>query len=57
MPESYLISNSDWVSRVQVVRKEGGIIVVKNERDELISTRMITGWCMCIDYMKLIDAT
>jgi len=31
--------------------------VVKNERDEPISTRMVTRWRLCIDYRKLNDAT
>ncbi|XP_075499257.1 uncharacterized protein LOC142537643 [Primulina tabacum] len=34
----YAISDSSWVSHVQVVPKKGGIIVVRNENDELIST-------------------
>jgi len=33
------------------------MIVVKNDLDELIPTRTITGHRMCIDYMKLYDAT
>jgi len=37
----YPILDSDSVSQVQVLPKEGGIIVVKNEKDELISTRMV----------------
>ncbi|XP_075521338.1 uncharacterized protein LOC142554562 [Primulina tabacum] len=35
----YAISDSSWVSPVQVVPKKGGITVVRNENDELISTR------------------
>jgi len=49
--------HSDWVSPVQVVPKKGSTIIVKNERVELISTRMVTGWRTCIDYRKLSDAT
>ena len=37
----YPISDSEWVSPLQVVPKKGGMIVIKNERDELISTRTI----------------
>ena len=33
--------------------KKSGIIVVKNENNELIPTRVTTGWHMCIDYRKL----
>jgi len=32
----YPIPNSEWVSPVQVVSKKGGMIVVKNEKNELI---------------------
>nr|GFB19578.1 hypothetical protein [Tanacetum cinerariifolium] len=35
----------------------GGITVVENENNELIPTRLVTGWCVCIDYRKLNDAT
>ncbi|XP_075481163.1 uncharacterized protein LOC142521874 [Primulina tabacum] len=53
----YAISGSSWVSPVQVVPKKGGITVVRNENNELISTRPVTGWRVCIDYKKLNDAT
>ncbi|KAL4337572.1 hypothetical protein AHAS_Ahas12G0123600 [Arachis hypogaea] len=53
----YPISNSPWVSPVHVVPKKGGITVVPNERNELIPTRTVTGWRMCIDYRKLNEAT
>ena len=39
----YAISNSPWVSLVQVVLKKGGMIMVQNEKDELLSTRTVTG--------------
>ncbi|KAJ8769637.1 hypothetical protein K2173_005240 [Erythroxylum novogranatense] len=47
----------DEVSPVQVVPKKGGTTVVENEKNELIATRKVTGWRMCIDYRKLNDAT
>ena len=53
----YPISNSPWVSPVQVVPKKGGMTVVKNDRNELIPTRTVIGWRMCIDYRKLNGAT
>ncbi|CAN6685971.1 unnamed protein product [Malus baccata var. baccata] len=49
----YPISDSRWVSPVQVVSKKSGITVVKNEEQELVPTRMVTGWRVCIDYRKL----
>ncbi|XP_042012350.1 uncharacterized protein K02A2.6-like [Salvia splendens] len=53
----YSIPDSNWVSLVHMVPKKGGIQVVKNEKNELIPTRPITGWRMCIDYRKLNAAT
>ncbi|KAI3724961.1 hypothetical protein L1987_64729 [Smallanthus sonchifolius] len=53
----YPISDSTWVSPTQVVPKKGGMTVVKNERNELIPTRTVTGWRVCIDYRRLNDAT
>ena len=53
----YPISDSAWFSPMQVVPKKGGMTVIKNDKDELISTRTVTGWRMCIDYRKLNDAT
>ncbi|XP_057755771.1 uncharacterized protein LOC130974952 [Arachis stenosperma] len=53
----YPISDSPWVNPVHVVPKKGGITVVPNERNELIPTRTVTGWRMCIDYRKLNEAT
>ncbi|CAA7016379.1 unnamed protein product [Microthlaspi erraticum] len=49
----YPISDSTWVSPVHCVPKKGGITVVKNEKDEMIPTRTITGHRMCIDYRKV----
>ncbi|XP_062093952.1 uncharacterized protein LOC133799985 [Humulus lupulus] len=53
----YPISDSAWVSPIQVVPEKGGITVVKNESNELIPTRTVTGWRVCIDYRKLNKAT
>ena len=52
----YPIFNYPWVSSVQVVPNKGGIIVIKNEINELILTRTVTGWRICIDYWKLNKA-
>ncbi|KAL8104495.1 hypothetical protein AgCh_028640 [Apium graveolens] len=53
----YPISDSSWVSPVQCVPKKGGITVVANEKNELIPTRTVTGWRVCMDYRKLNKAT
>nr|GEY65637.1 reverse transcriptase domain-containing protein [Tanacetum cinerariifolium] len=53
----YLISDSLWVSPVHCVPKKAGMTVTENEDNELISTRLVTGWHGCIDYRKLNDAT
>ncbi|GJW46614.1 reverse transcriptase domain-containing protein [Tanacetum coccineum] len=46
-----------WVSPVHCVPKKGGMTVVKNEENELVPTRLVTGWRVCIDYRKLNEAT
>nr|GEU36314.1 reverse transcriptase domain-containing protein [Tanacetum cinerariifolium] len=53
----YPISDSPWVSLVHCVPKKGGFTVVENEDNELIPTRLVTGWRVCIDYRKLNEAT
>ncbi|GJV14746.1 reverse transcriptase domain-containing protein [Tanacetum coccineum] len=53
----YPISDSPWVSPVHCVPKKGGFTVVENDENELIPTRLVTGWRVCIDYRKLNDAT
>ena len=53
----YVISDSSWVSPVHVVPKKGGFTVIRNEKNELIPTRTVTGWRVCIDYKKLNIAT
>ena len=40
----YAISDSPWVSPVHVVPKKGGFTVIRNEKNELIPTRTVTGW-------------
>jgi hypothetical protein len=53
----YPVPHSEWVSPVQCVPKKGGLTVVKNEKNELIPQRTMTGWLMCIDYRKPNKAT
>nr|XP_009782959.1 PREDICTED: uncharacterized protein LOC104231632 [Nicotiana sylvestris] len=40
----YPIVDSSWVSPVQCVPKKGGMTVIENEKNELIPTRIVTGW-------------
>ena len=49
----YPISNSPWVSPIQVVTKKSGITVVQNEKGEEVATRLTSIWRVCIDYRKL----
>nr|GEZ28397.1 DNA-directed DNA polymerase [Tanacetum cinerariifolium] len=53
----YPISDSPWVSPVHCVPKKGGFTVIENEENELIPTRLVTEWRVCIDYQKLNEAT
>ena len=40
-----------------MVPKKGGFTVIRNERNELIPTRTMKIWRVCIDYKKLNTAT
>ena len=53
----YPISDSAWVSPVQVVPKRGGTTVIRTENNILLPSRTVTGWRSCIDYRKLNKAT
>ena len=53
----YVISNSPWVSLVHMVPRKGEFIVIRNEKNELIPTRTVTEWRVCIDYKKVNTAT
>nr|GEV30965.1 reverse transcriptase domain-containing protein [Tanacetum cinerariifolium] len=53
----YPITNSPWVSPIHCVLNKGGITIVTNENDELVLTRTVMGWRVCIDYRKLNEAT
>nr|GEY92794.1 reverse transcriptase domain-containing protein [Tanacetum cinerariifolium] len=46
-----------WVSPVHCVPKKGGMTVIKNDKNELVPTRLVTGWRVCIDYRKINEAT
>ncbi|CAN6570933.1 unnamed protein product [Malus baccata var. baccata] len=49
----YPIYDSHWVSPSQCVPKKSGVTVVENAENELVPTRIQTGWRVCIDYRKL----
>nr|GEY01297.1 reverse transcriptase domain-containing protein [Tanacetum cinerariifolium] len=59
MEEDYkpVVQSQRRVSPIHCVPKKGGMTVVANENNELIPTRLVTGWRVCIDYRKLNDAT
>nr|GFA69704.1 DNA-directed DNA polymerase [Tanacetum cinerariifolium] len=53
----YPIFDSPWVSSIHCSPKKGGMTVIKNDENELVLSRLVTGWRVCIDYMKLNEAT
>ncbi|GKA63730.1 reverse transcriptase domain-containing protein [Tanacetum coccineum] len=53
----YPISDSPWMSQVQVVPKKGGMTVVRNEKNEFIPQHIFIRWRVFVDYRKLNDAT
>ena len=53
----YPISDSAWVSPVQVVPKKGGTTVIRTENNIFLPSRTVTGWRICINYRKLNKAT
>ena len=53
----YPISDSSWTSPVHVVPKKGWMTIIYNENNEIIPTRTVTGWRVCIDYRKLNNST
>nr|GFC65598.1 reverse transcriptase domain-containing protein [Tanacetum cinerariifolium] len=40
-----------------IKQEKGGFTIVENEDNEIIPTRLVMGWRVCIDYRKLNEAT
>ena len=53
----YHISDSKYVSPTYVIPKKSGVTMITNKKNELIPTRTIIGWRICIDYRKLNSMT
>nr|GEV14071.1 retrovirus-related Pol polyprotein from transposon 17.6 [Tanacetum cinerariifolium] len=53
----YAIFDTPWFSTIHVVPKGGGVTVITNKNNELVPTKTVTGWRVCIDYRKLNDVT
>ncbi|XP_071924688.1 uncharacterized protein [Coffea arabica] len=51
------ISESVWISPIHVVPKKGGMTTIVGKNDELIPSRLVVGWRVCIDYHKLNTVT
>ena len=49
----YTISDSKWVSPTQIMLKKSGVMIVQNEKNELVPTKIETRWRMYIDYRRL----
>lgn len=49
----YPISDSKWVSPMQIILKRGGMCITRNEQGEEVATSSVTGWRVYIDYRKL----
>nr|GFA39732.1 reverse transcriptase domain-containing protein [Tanacetum cinerariifolium] len=45
---AFLVDNGKWPE---------GMTVITNDENELVPTRLVTGWRVCIDYRKLNEAT
>ncbi|CAN6725599.1 unnamed protein product [Malus baccata var. baccata] len=53
----YPISDSKWVSPIQVVPKQSEVTVLKNEANELMPTHVQNSWRVCTDYQKINNTT
>ena len=46
----YPMDDSRWVSHVHCVPKKGGIMIVPNDKNELIPEGIVIGYMMVIDF-------
>ena len=53
----YPISDSSWVSPIQMVPKKGGTTIVINEKTGLLLSRIVTRWRIFINYRRLNKMT
>lgn len=53
----YPITDNLWVSVVHCVPKKGEISIVLNQNNELIPSRIVMNWRVCMDYKKLNKVT
>ena len=51
------ISDSAWISPIHVAPKKGGTTIVMSKNNEIIPSRLVVGWRVCINYQKLNAAT
>lgn len=51
------ISDSQLVNLIHVVPKKYGITIIKNIDNEIVPTKILTGWHVSIDYRKLSNVT
>nr|GEW55135.1 reverse transcriptase domain-containing protein [Tanacetum cinerariifolium] len=59
---AFLRENNKWPTALGLVLsivspKKGGMTVITNDENELVPTRLVTRWRVCIDYKKLNEAT
>nr|GFA65690.1 reverse transcriptase domain-containing protein [Tanacetum cinerariifolium] len=55
--EPPVVELKDLPPHLEYAFLEGGFTIVENEENELIPTRWVTVWSVCIGYRKLNDAT
>ncbi|XP_027151296.1 uncharacterized protein LOC113751471 [Coffea eugenioides] len=53
----FAISDSPWVSPIQVVPKKAGVTVEENQESDMVPVRKASGWRQCIDYRRLNSVT